>query len=628
MKKIVLFLILVVILVILAVYFSRVRTTTPTGNRIATHDDVLKYGDFITEGDLIFDTPTKTFTDGINQLRYTSISKTFPNIREDAKLWIDGERIGPLCEVRFLNGNETTPWNISSATLKPIPGTRINTIYTHNSYGGFLWLIQGLKNLVIDGENDAYPGLSQWPKERKFIRGTFGISVTSAGIYDGFHGLSISVLNGGSFSIKGVEAEHGFSALRFQGGSYDWILSSVEITRCYFHDTESENTYIGATHSPPLAKINNLKFHDCILSRSGSEAIQLQHITGESFIYNITSFATDAAYLANFQPNQDTGSQWNVDSGTTTISNIFMDTWGSHGANFFGGNSDTVDCDSKCIMKNVAFNDGRAEAIYFHNSMKYGMKWIFDSIYIRKSNNDWYIHNKTKPTDWLISTNNGTDSIYFYNVFHDGSKPNVFQNTSKIHVEKDPILVDEIPQVGYVNSGFYEPSNKIKFWRHYYAAYLSGNDTTAVQVDAGDIMIDRETDHQPVFCKALVSHRATAIRPKNDPAHYKILTWDEEGDRNDQPLWDSADVQLQYPPDDLRIKADNFWGKLNIGYVQDVPTCEELEAQIRMLKNEIAKRDGIIHELRNKLYPWWAFALLFLQMVIIILLLKNRKIHW
>lgn len=607
-----------------ALYCNRIRTT-PEGNRVATADDISKYGDFIKEGDMIFDTPTKTFSDGINQLRYTSISKTFPNIREGATLWIDGDKIGPLCEIRFLNDNETKPWSISSATIRPIPNTRINCIYTHNSYGGFLILIQGLKNLRVDGESDDYPGLSRWSSDRKFIRGTFGLSITSAGIYDGFHGLSISVLNGGTFYIAGVEAEHGFSALRFQGGNYDWTLSSVEITRCYFHDTESENTYIGATHAPPLCKINNLKFHDCILSRSGSEAIQLQHVTGESFIYNITSFATDAAYLSNFQPNQDTGSQWNVDGGTTNISNIFIDTWGSHGANFFGGNADTATCDSKVIFKNVAFNDGRAEPIYFHNSMKYGMKWYFDSIYIRKPNDDWFINNKMKPTDWLISTNNGTDSIYFGTVFHDGSKPKVFQNESKLHVKKEPIQVDEIPQVQYVNSGFPEESYKIKFWRQYYAAYLSGNDTTAVEVNAGDIMIDREPDHQPVFCKAIVSHKATATRPKNDPLHYIKLSWDSYGVRSDQSNWRSDAHQFAYPPDDLRIKADNFWGKLGIGYVEHVPTCEELEATIRELRLEIQERDRIIAELRARMVPWGFWVLFMLNIVIIILILWRYK---
>jgi hypothetical protein len=614
---------LFILILFSAICCNKPTTTTTSGNRVATQADVDRYGSFVTVGDMIFDTPTKTFPDSINQLRYTTISSKFPGIRENAVLWVDGTKIGRLCEMRFLNGNEITPWHISSATLKPIPGTRIDMIYTHNSYGGFHTLIQGLKNLTIDGESEMYPGLNlkyRKDKARAFIRGTFGISISSIGIYEGFHGLSISVLDGGKFTIQGVEAEHGFSALRFEGGSYDWTLDSVKIRRCYFHDTESENTYIGATHGPPLAKINNLQFYDCILSRSGSEAIQLQHVTGNSFIRNITSFATDAGYLNQFQPNQDTGSQWSIDGGTCTVSNIFIDTWGSHAMNFFGSDAFPAGCDSKAIFKNIGLNDGRAEALYFHNSVKYGMKWYYDSIFIRKPNNEFYINNKVQPPNWLISNNNGTDSITFFNVFHDGSIPKVYQNVSKLRVLRQPTLLAEIPQVEYVNSGFYESSNKIKFWRHYYGAYLSGNDTTAVQVEVGDIMIDRETDHQPVFCKATVKHKAKATRPKNDPTRYIKLTWDSTGVRSDQPMWKRESIQLPYPPDDLRIAHSSFWGKLGIGYIEQPVTCELQDEKIRELQAEIRRLNKLIHGI-----PFWVWIMFILHAVVILLLLRKCK---
>jgi hypothetical protein len=561
--------------------------------------DVDGYGAYMKVGDMIFDTPTKIFSDSINQLRYTSISSKFPNIRDSATLWIDGKKIGPLCEVRFLNDNETKPWSISSATLRPIPGTKVDAIYTHNSYGGFLFLVQGLQNFRVDGESDAYPGLSVWPEDRVFLRGTFGFSVTSKGIYEGFHGFSISVLNHGTFSIRGVEGEHGFSLLRFQGGNYDWVIESVEIYRCFIHDTESEGAYIGATHGPPLAKLKNLKFYDCILSRCGSEAIQLQHVIGNSFARNITAYATDAGYLSQFQPNQDTGSQWNVDEGTMVISNIFFDTWGSHAANFFGSDAYPAGTHSTVTFKNVAFNNGRGEPIYFHNSWKYGVKLSFDSLYIRKTNGDFYINNKVAPTDWQVSANNGLDTVTFYNIFHDGSRPKVFQNTKKIKVAIEPTLIPEIPDVEYVRSGFKEPAHKIKFWRQYMAAYLSGNDITPVKVELDDIMIDRETDHQPVFCKAIVKHDATAVRPKNDPDHYIILEWDSTGVRNDQPEWKGCSVQRPYPPDDLRIPYYNFYGKLGIGYVQKKPSCEEILVEIEKLHAAAKEREHALYELRK-----------------------------
>src|SRR5690348_15155426 len=115
-------------------------------NRLATQEDVTLYGDYITVGDLIIDTPTGICADGINKLTYNRISTTFPGLRENAVIWVDGTKLGSFCEFRLLNGTETAPWHISSATVKPIPGTRMDGVYTQNSYGGFLYLIQGLKN--------------------------------------------------------------------------------------------------------------------------------------------------------------------------------------------------------------------------------------------------------------------------------------------------------------------------------------------------------------------------------------------------------------------------------------------------------------------------------------------------
>lgn len=534
-------------------------------NRIATLQDVITYGNFIAIGDLIIDTPTNKFPDGINKVVYTKVSTTFPALRENAIIWIDGDKLGKYCEFRLLNNTETTPWKISSATIKPIPGTRMEGVYTTNSYGGFLHLIQGLKNLRIDGGScDKYPGLTNFPCDRIFLKGSFGISSSSSGIYTGYHAFSISVLDGGSIYIGNIEGEHGFSVLRLEGGNYD-LTASITLENLYVHDSNSETMYIGATHGPPLAKIKDLVIHNVICARSGSESLQMQHLIGNSHISNVTIYSADVGYLSQFQPGQDTGIQLSTDQGQTIIENIILDSWGSHGINIFGSSAYPNNGNSNTILRKIVFSNGRGASIYVHSSCKYGMKWNFEDIYFRKSNFDYYINNKATIANYLVSSNNGTDSISFNRMSSDAVLPKMFQSMVKYKIGSS--LIISLPEVQYVNSGFYEPASKIKVWHQYYAKYLTGLDSAATVWNVGDIAIDIQEGSQPVFCKTITFHTSTTISPRNN-SNFIVLTWDSNGVRSDQWNWDYTSAQKSYPPDDLRIAKGSYYARLNIGFLQ------------------------------------------------------------
>lgn len=522
-------------------------------------------------GDLIINKPTNPvpFADGINQVRYTNISKSFPTLREGGTIWIDGKTIGPLCEIRFVNINETTPWHITTASIKPLQGTRVDGIVTKNSYGGLLYLVQGVKFLTVDGENEAYPGL-RGLTGKESLKGRFGLGATSTGYYGGYHMYSISVLDGGKLTIKGFEGEHGFSVLRVQGGSYNWTVS-LEVSNFYIHDTGSEGQYIGATHAPEYAKIKDLQISNGIIARAGSEALQLQHLVGRAWIRNVTIWGADAGYLNEFQPYQDTGLQISPDEGDILIENIVIDTWGSRAVTAFG--APFTSPNKQIRFKKILMNNGRGEAIYIHPSTKYGFTWSFDSLWIRNLNSDYYIDNKAANPAWVISPANGTDKFTFTNVTY-----------------KDQ------PDIEYVNSGFKEPADKIKFYSRYRAKYLTKVDTLAVKYKAGEILIDRENFKAPVFVKVITDFTASPIRPKNR-TDCEVITWDSNTTRSDQIGWCITCDQKPYPPDDLRVKAENYYGKLGIGYVEDRPTYESLLVKVEALERGAKANEYLYNEL-------------------------------
>ncbi len=563
-------------------------------NRIASQSDITLYGNYITVGDLIIDTPTKKYSDGINQLAYTKISTTFPGIRENATIWVDGKKLGPYCEFRLLNEKETKPWHISSATIRPIPGTRMDGVYTLNGYGGFLHLIQGLKNISVEGGSDEkYPGLSAFPKERIFMKGSFGISGSSNGKYTGYHVFSISVIDSGKISIRNIEGEHGFSVIRLQGGS---VTQAVEVTieNCYIHDSMSETTYIGFTHAVPGAAIRNLIIRNCIIARSGSEALQMQHLVGNAHVSNVSIFDADVSYLRQFMPGQDTGIQLSADEGNNLIENITLDSWGSNGFNIFGSDAFPNNGNSKTTIRNIFFNNGRGPAFYLHNSAKFGMKWFLYDLYFRKFNNDYFYRNKALTPKHIISAHNGSDSITFGNLYHDNSMPSVFQNVKKLSFIGKSII-QELPDIEYVNSGYHEPSNRIRFWFPKYIGYIAGNDTTSTEWEIGDIAIDIIEGSLPLHFKSTVKHYAKEIRPRNDP-RFMLLTWDEKGVRSDQPTWNRSGIQRNFPPDDFRIKAGSFYAEKNMGFVQNInkdQIISELKIQVKDLTNSLQECKGL-----------------------------------
>jgi hypothetical protein len=168
----------------------------------------------------------------------------------------------------------------------------------------------------------------------------------------------------------------------------------------------------------------------------------------------------------------------------------------------------------------------------------------------------------------MISARNGTDQYSFKNIVHDGSKPNVFQDTTKNKIAVSSIdYQNDLPAPEYQNSGFYESGNKIKQWSQYYGKYFPASKSGKMQIPtdwlAGDIAIETEGAYGFYIC--MTAHTSSHIRPGDSP-YFKKITWDENGIRSDQPEWNSKTVQSNFPPDDLRLRYGSYWQKLGLGF--------------------------------------------------------------
>jgi hypothetical protein len=525
-------------------------------NRIAGLPDRQIYGEYITPGDLIIDTPTKVTSTG-NELVYYFMAKQWPTLREGATIWLDGKRLGKLSIIKFCNtASPLEPWHVQSVKFKNIPTTQVVAMS---------FFSQGLKNFELNGETSSYTGLSSWPKERKFLTGSFGFHIINKTF--GGHGFNIAVLDKGTIKMNGFECQHGFSGVRINGGDYDITLEGFEMTNFYIHDTgDGEGLYLGATHKPPYAKIKNVIIYNGVITRTAAESLQLQHLAGGAFVHHVTIRSANVRWMNAFRAGQDTGIQWSIDAGTNKLYNIIVDGFASVGMIPFG--NEGTSATSESYVSNILFNDGIDTGIYLHKSASHGVKWIFDNIFYRSFTSQCYYEGTGRPErKYMVSSKNGTDTFLFKKIIHDGSKPVVLQDTLKSKLKVDKLEYREMPAPEYENSGFYEPAKSIKQWHQFYAGYFPASKSGTVKIptdwETGDIAIETEGTYS--FYKCIVAHSSTDLRPANNPYFVK-LSWDETGIRSDQPEWHLETMQSDFPPDDLRLKKSNYWYLMGLGF--------------------------------------------------------------
>lgn len=534
-------------------------------NRPVKRDDNLLYSKSVDlmeqelkEGDIILDTPNQP-----HKITYTQINKQWPELIDGGTIWIDPLKMqltGVLQDFKFNNDTLRLPWNIENVTIKTLPTAQFNMSVGPHSYGGYLFKVNGVKNLTLDFENEKYKGLKEWPEDVYFARDLFGAVFDADGSFNNRHLFYIDLVDGGKLIMKGAAiGGGGFSSLRFAAGKNEGSIS-LDLSNFYFYGTRTgEGIYAGNTGSSPFTTLNDIHIHNGIIVHSPSEPVQLQHLRGNNLIENITIVNADTSWPNLHQPYQDSAMQISVDSGTTTFKNIIVDGFASNGIVVYG--SEGAQEGDSCNFENMLFNDGNGILMYINKSCSHGITWNFENIVASNFNNEYYRHTGIPKADYLISNNNGTDTFNFIDITHDGVKSKVFQDENDFPV-RNVKLVENIKLPKYHNSGFPEKSSQIKKWTFVYGGYFPNAEGTPTIWYKGDIAIYDEEGHPREYYKFTEDYVSdfTTI-PPDLTVCYK-LTWDRKGQRNDWISWDFESPQRLSPPHDFRCDY-NGWGFLS-----------------------------------------------------------------
>lgn len=534
-------------------------------NRLATSGDVTLYGNGMQVNDVIIDTHTAT-AGGTFDFGTTSFATLFSGARTGFTLWIDGNK-GDWHRFFISNGGTIIPQSATEATpctIKPLPGTQCSFRQTANSNTGYVMSLNDFKHLIVDWESDEFPGMRDGLGAHSVFQhkkhGCRFHSGEGTGFYTG--GANQFVLFGvqdGTYHIKGGEYSHGFAAIRLHASNANITWKSLIIQRTYIHDTlTGEGYYIGMTSGTPVPKFANFLLEDFLMVRTATEAVQLQHFmrgTNRGDVRNFMVFCSGSDWKKPFGANQDNGIQFLPSEGDTYMSNFIVDGFGDNGI-IINGSSEGTQKDRPSVIQNGLINDGRNTGVYLNANTTNGIKHEWRRLFFRGFNNTYGEAGVAR--DFVISQNNGNETHKWISCRHDGSKTSLFQNSGGYEIQD--FLQQSLPAPQYVNSGFYEAAEKFAFWK----ATRSDN-VTRIDHSIGDIVANIENGQGYTIHKALTNHTTTDVTPRLDTTNWMLLTWDESGTRNDQPGWQSGDVQSLVPPDDFRLVADNFYNKRGMG---------------------------------------------------------------
>jgi hypothetical protein len=603
-------------------------------NKVLQSSDLAAYP-FAVAGDILLDTPDATRADGRTHFYRPDLSYSFPGARNGCTIWINGPTMGELCS--FLIGNNGVPYAPSldpanPVHVRPVPGTQVKACAGQFSMT-YLFQITSMKHMIVDGENDAFPGMRDGVGRSVYLTKTFGFKFGDnvPGSARQAHSCYFSVTDGGSLEVRGIEAQGNFTGIRFLADTTNVVVEGLTIERVYLHDAvDGEGFYIGATSTPPTGygKIRRLNIRDCIIARRGAESVQLQQLLSaaeKAEVKNLVVFGTAMDWIEPFQAYQDGCVQWLCDDGNNWIRNSIFDGCGSNALSIFSNTFITEKTTKPNVIDNCLFQGGKGILTYFQGSTSYGLDWIMSNNFVKAFTNRVYNseNQKSEPAEeqaYAFKNTLSTDRVTWINTRHDvglGAKIRFFD--SKYNnwgiIKTNDTVGETLPTPVYMNSGAYEPSSGYHRW----AAYWHNQafpcpDYTPVTYYAGEILADIDEEYvykedgsldarmiwSYEYYKVQITHTTTglgALNPKadvalNGPVRYFKLSWDAAGVRNDQPGWNSNTEQSNFPPDDFRLVADNFYNKEGMGLYSNPHNSSW--TQIQWYRSNVATGDNAI----------------------------------
>lgn len=415
----------------------------------------------------------------------------------------------------------------------------------------YLFVVGGGKNWVITGRYDPvsqtgdsnYKG--HWRGSYANSRDTYGFLVDDEFVRESVSGLSVGG-RASDFEIEFVEIRQvGFAGMVLKTDDDGTAtMANVKVHDTYIHDTLSEGYYIGSTQSQPQHQVRNLELYNNRVIRSGTEAIQVGNLGGNTKIYN-NVFALSAVHWKDaFQPWQDGNLQLGNRAGDVTIeNNIFIGAAGNlvfASAQQIAGDSYPVT--STVRFRNNYFSSTRNLFFYIRNDEFPGVQYILQDNYFTHMDfqRDELDSKATAPQE-MIRTFTPASLEFLDNIWNvdlNFSNPLHSGNGTNKNVSGSGNITDDPPQLGLCEPGL--PTGfdylKLEVW----TATAGRGGGAPVSYEQGDIVM-----HLGIPYLCLNSTCASGMVPPDNPG-----------------IWQ----QMPYFPDDWRLEQSSSFAEVGLLY--------------------------------------------------------------
>lgn len=411
----------------------------------------------------------------------------------------------------------------------------------------YLAVLSGGANWVLTGRYDPDSGTGDinYPGHRGGAfansQGTYGILIDDDFVRDGNSGLDISAAT--DFEVEYLEVrEVDFAGMTMKtDDDGDQLMENVLIHDNYIHDTGSEGLYIGSTQSQPQHKITSWEFYNNRVLRTGTEAIQLGQLAGETKVHNNVFGPAAIDWRAAFQVYQDNNFQIGLREGHLQVyNNIFIGAAGSM-ISFFA-----KDIDGDSVNENVGatFTDnyfvgfrslaGFIDPTYlenmtyrFENNQFGGYRFDRDEVYLSayEYGTLFRTFNSDTPIEFVTTQWVGPESLS--NSIDNNGEYGNFSGVDNTNIES--------LSLSFVDSGLSDDFNylDIEMWTE--TATLG--DDQAVEYSEGDIAM-----YLGIAYQCSVSLCESGASPVDNPV-----------------MWTELSL-----PDDVRIVPGSSWSHLGL----------------------------------------------------------------
>lgn len=567
-------------------------------NRYITDADKFEFEKFLAPNELepklgidyVLDGPSNASEPG--RIWLTQVENQLSKLQDGSTIWFHASKLKDYQCIILTNETLKRPWPWKNISFRPIPDAQLTMKRGPLSYGGTMIKISGVLNPTFKFDTKQFGGFDNVPEDLVYTQDNFGLILdTDTYFQDSGHAFVVHGLDGGYTNLSGFAGGGGNFTLLRKYTKIDGNVS-LEIDNVYAWRTGSENFYLGNTDSAPYAGFKNCKVGRVQMDGSGTESWQRQHSRGNSKTSKLYIVNADTKLYNNFQNFQNGAVQESVDEGVHEIDYLFIDGFGAQGITFHGGAPYTMPDGSiiqpkpgdKFVINNAYIYGGHS-AMYVHNSCSKGMSWHIKNLWVGGMNDEFANTTGSPKVDFYLE-HAGTDQFTIEKLIHDGSRPKIAKNLAKFEIG-EVVLQSDFPRPKYKF-----PNYQWIDYSEFVANYYPNPDGTRRTYKKGQYIMDREIGFPTVFLKTLQDNTASAIRPKNNPELFLVITWDSNGYPSDHELWNKDLPQRSYPPGNFTHLPDSplkdfFFNAPATIPKPTEPTYEELKAKVMALSQEL-----------------------------------------